>query len=91
MTASAYPSSALDVAKRTQVFGFQAGCDDCSEPKGNVYLGSGDRGRWVGWVGEFCDTWIAAKLEAVVHNIEKHPRPQPSWEEIIHGHTALRT
>jgi len=80
VSAEVYPSKAM--LPGVEVYqGHQAGCtaEECGEENA-VYMPP-----WVRWWGDFHENWIDAKLEAVTHNIEKHPRPQPSWEEIIHG------
>ena len=67
-------------------YGHQAACnaDDCATDEAGVWIG----GKWQRWWGTFHEHWIDARADAAEHNIEHHPTPAPTWEEIIHGHHA---
>ena len=82
MTAEAYPSEAMRPGVEVY-YGYQAGCDadECALDERGIHLGDG----WSRWWGDFRDTWIEARIDAVAHNTEKHPTPALTWEEIIHG------
>lgn len=84
MTADAFPGQSLDLSLGV-VPGYQAGCkaDECAMDERGVWMDG-----WTRWWGRFRDTWIEARLDAVAHNLDAHPSPIPTWEEIIHGHHA---
>lgn len=84
MTADVFPGKAMLPGVKVYV-GHQAGCnaDECATDERGVWMG-----RWVRWWGDFRATWIEARLDALAHNLDAHPSPIPTWEEIIHGHHA---